>query len=143
NGGNLMSITHKQFAEYLLCFGTEPGAWPEPLRDAAREAAKTPEGAALLADHQRFEAALNARRLVPARSGLAGRIAAECRSRPQNTGIFQWCMELFRAPMLPRPAFSLAMALALGLIIGFSGIASLRPAEYAALEQLADEGTVP
>ena len=62
------------------------------------------------------------RRVEPASPDLAQRIILKAQSLPQNQtlSLWQWLRQLFAEFHLPKPAYVLASALVLGMIVGFS-----------------------
>jgi hypothetical protein len=65
---------------------------------------------------------LRSRRIEPASPDLAQRIILRARTLPQNTTLpfWQWVSKLFAEFHLPKPAYVLAGALILGMVIGFN-----------------------
>jgi hypothetical protein len=65
---------------------------------------------------------LRQRRLLPASSDLAQRIILRAQQVPQlkAVSLWQWIRELCAEFHLPKPAYVLASALTIGLVIGFS-----------------------
>jgi len=139
-----MPLTEKQFAEYLQCFGTQINTWPEALQVEAMRAARIPPFASMLDRQRRFEALLATHPVPPARPELAERILAACPVRQPVPSLADWLLDLLASLMLPRPAYSLAAVLALGLVIGFSTPALLQGNQYTVIQPyLEDDGAVP
>jgi hypothetical protein len=71
---------------------------------------------------EKLESLLRSRRLEPASPDLAQRIISTARQLPQNRTmpVWQWICELFSELHLPKPAYVLASALILGMLIGFN-----------------------
>jgi hypothetical protein len=71
---------------------------------------------------ERLESMLRSRREEPASPDLADKIILRARSIPQRQNVSLWrfvrdlCVEFH----LPKPAYVLAAALALGMVVGFS-----------------------
>lgn len=65
---------------------------------------------------------LRSRGVDPASSDLAQRIIFKARQLPQNTtvSLWQWVRQLCAEFHLPNPAYVLASALIVGMVIGFS-----------------------
>ncbi|MGH7929337.1 MAG: hypothetical protein ACREQV_16230 [Candidatus Binatia bacterium] len=71
---------------------------------------------------EKLDNLLRARRMEPASPDLAQRIVLRAQQLPQNKTLplWQWIRELFTEFHLPKPAYVLASALVLGMVIGFS-----------------------
>ena len=71
---------------------------------------------------EKLEAMLRSRRTEPASPNLAARIILKAQGIPQDRTIspWQWLRQLFVEYHLPKPAYVLASALILGLVVGFS-----------------------
>lgn len=71
---------------------------------------------------QKLDAMLYARRFEPMSPDLAERIILKARQLPQNQTIpvMQWLQQLFAEFSLPQPAYVLACALILGIVVGFN-----------------------
>jgi hypothetical protein len=71
---------------------------------------------------EKLDNLLRSRRVEPAGPDLAQRIILKAQQLPQNknTPLWQWVRDLFSEFHLPKPAYVLASALALGMVIGFS-----------------------
>lgn len=71
---------------------------------------------------EKLDRVLRARRVEPASSDLAQRIILRARQTPQSQTfpLWQWLRELCAEFHLPKPAYVLAGALAVGLVIGVS-----------------------
>ncbi len=80
----------------------------------------------------KLDALLGSRRIEPARQDLAARIILQAQSLPQiqNISFWQSVRQLFAEFRLPKPAYVLATALILGMLLGFH----LEP-EYAGLNE--------
>jgi len=76
---------------------------------------------------EKLEARLRARRIEPASPDLAERIILKAQGIPQVRAIsfWQWLRQLCAEYHLPKPAYVLASALILGLLIGFSTAADV------------------
>jgi hypothetical protein len=70
----------------------------------------------------KLDSLLSSRRIEPASPDLAQRIILAAERLPQNKNmpLWQWVRELFSEFHLPKPAYVLASALVLGMVIGFS-----------------------
>lgn len=77
-----------------------------------------------MTDHrdQKIDRLLRARRVEPASGDLPQRIIMKARGLPQTPYLSLWdsLRQLFAEFHLPKPAYVLAGALALGMVIGFS-----------------------
>jgi hypothetical protein len=77
-----------------------------------------------MTDHrdQKIDQLLRARRVEPASPDLAQRIILKARALPQTPSMSLWdsMRQLFAEFHLPKPAYVLASALVLGMVIGFS-----------------------
>jgi hypothetical protein len=77
-----------------------------------------------MSDHRddKLDELLHSRRMEPASADLAQRIILAARQRPQNKNLplRQWVRELFSELHLPKPAYVLASALVIGMVIGFN-----------------------
>jgi hypothetical protein len=75
-----------------------------------------------MSSHQdeKLDRMLHARRIEPASGDLAERIILKARQTPQAPSFWQSVRDLFGEFHLPQPAYVLAGALMVGLIIGFS-----------------------
>lgn len=71
---------------------------------------------------EKLETLLRSRRIEPASPDLAQRIILKARQTPQiqNPPFWQSVRELFGEFHLPKPAYVLASALVLGVVIGFN-----------------------
>jgi hypothetical protein len=71
---------------------------------------------------EKLETLLRSRRLEPASADLAQRIILKARQMPQTTiaSFWQSVRDLFGEFHLPKPAYVLASALVLGIVIGLS-----------------------
>jgi hypothetical protein len=71
---------------------------------------------------EKLDNLLRARRVEPAGPDLARRIILAAQQLPQDRTVplWQWIGELFREFHLPKPAYVLASALVLGMVIGFT-----------------------
>ena len=71
---------------------------------------------------EKLDNLLRSRSIEPAGSDLAQRIILKARQLPQNKNmpLWQWISDLFTEFHLPKPAYVLASALVLGMVIGFS-----------------------
>jgi hypothetical protein len=71
---------------------------------------------------EKLDNLLRSRRVEPASADLAQRIILAAQQLPQNRTVplWQWIAELFREFYLPKPAYVLASALVLGVVIGFT-----------------------
>jgi hypothetical protein len=71
---------------------------------------------------EKLDNLLRSRRIEPAGSDLPQRIILKARRRPQNKPMPLWqsICDLFGEFHLPKPAYVLASALFLGMVIGFS-----------------------
>jgi hypothetical protein len=76
-----------------------------------------------MSDHrdEKLDGLLRSRRIEPA-PDLGQRILLAARQRPQNRNqpLWQWMRELFSEFHLPKPAYVLASALLIGMVIGFN-----------------------
>jgi hypothetical protein len=98
---------------------------------------------------EKLESMLRSRRFEPADPSLAERITLKARGMPQNQniGLLQWMRRLCAEFHLPKPAYVLASALLLGLVIGFNEPPATNPAEDMDMVQVesflyADEGVL-
>jgi len=77
-----------------------------------------------MSDHrdEKLDNLLRSRRIEPASPDLAQRIILKAQQVPQNKAVplWQWIGQLFSEFHLPKPAYVLASALVLGMVIGFS-----------------------
>jgi hypothetical protein len=77
-----------------------------------------------MSDHrdEKLDRMLRARRIERPRADLAQRIILTARQRPQNKQLPLWqsVRDLFREFHLPKPAYVLASALIVGMVIGFN-----------------------
>jgi hypothetical protein len=77
-----------------------------------------------MSDHRddRLDELLRSRRIEPASADLGQRIILSARQRPQkkNLPLRQWVRDVFREFHLPKPAYVLASALVIGMVIGFN-----------------------
>ena len=71
---------------------------------------------------EKLDNLLQSRRIEPASPDLAQRIIFKAQRLPQNKAmpLWQWLGELFAEFHLPKPAYVLASALVLGMMIGFN-----------------------
>ena len=71
---------------------------------------------------EKLEAMLRTRRVEPASRDLAQRIILKAQSLPQNQILPfpQWLRQLFAEFHLPKPAYVVASALVLGIVVGLS-----------------------
>lgn len=71
---------------------------------------------------EKLDRLLRARRVEPAGADLTQRIILRAQQTPQSQtfSLWQWLRELCAEFHLPKPAYVLASALALGLVIGVS-----------------------
>jgi hypothetical protein len=71
---------------------------------------------------EKLDNLLRSRRIEPVSADLAQRIILKAQQLPQNktTPFWQWVRDLFSEFHLPKPAYVLASALVLGMVIGFS-----------------------
>src|SRR5262245_60887320 len=71
---------------------------------------------------EKLDAMLRARRVEPASPDLAQRIILKAQSLPQNQTLpfQQWLRQLFAEFHLPKPAYVVASALVLGIVVGLS-----------------------
>jgi hypothetical protein len=78
---------------------------------------------------EKLEHLLRSRRIEPARADLAQRIMLKARSLPQAPNMSPWesLRQLFAELHLPKPAYVLASALVLGIVIGISAPPDSRP----------------
>jgi hypothetical protein len=76
---------------------------------------------------EKIEAKLRARRIEPASPDLTERIILKAQGIPQVRAIsfWQWLRQLCAEYHLPKPAYVLASALVLGLVIGLSTAADI------------------
>ena len=76
---------------------------------------------------EKLEMLLRSRRATPANPELAARIILKAQGIPQVrvTSFWQWLRQLCAEYHLPKPAYILASALILGLVIGFSTAADI------------------
>ena len=72
---------------------------------------------------------LRSRRVEPASPDLAQRIILKARQLPQirSVSLWQWMRQLCAELHLPKPAYVLASALILGMVIGFSLAPDISP----------------
>jgi len=70
----------------------------------------------------KLDAMLRARRLEAVSPDLAQRIILKAQSLPQNRTVspWQWIRQLFAELHLPKPAYVVASALVLGIVVGAS-----------------------
>jgi hypothetical protein len=77
-----------------------------------------------MSDHrdERLDELLRSRRIEPASADLAQRIILAARQQPQNKNLplRLWVRDLFSEFHLPKPAYVLASALVVGMVIGFN-----------------------
>ena len=75
-------------------------------------------------DHrdEKLDRLLHSRRGEPASADLAQRIILAAQQRPQNQNLplRQWVRDLFSEFHLPKPAYVLASALLIGMVVGFN-----------------------
>jgi hypothetical protein len=71
---------------------------------------------------EKLDSLLRSRPVEPASPDLAQRIILKAQQLPQNRTLplWQWVRELFSEFHLPKPAYVLASALILGMVIGFT-----------------------
>jgi hypothetical protein len=70
---------------------------------------------------EKLDNLLRSRRIEPVSADLAQRIILKAQQLPQNKITpWQWVRDLFSEFHLPKPAYVLASALVLGMVIGFS-----------------------
>lgn len=71
---------------------------------------------------EKLERLLRSRRIEPANLDLTQRIVQSAAQRPQNRSVpfWPWLRDLFGEFHLPKPAYVLAGALLLGMMIGFN-----------------------
>jgi hypothetical protein len=71
---------------------------------------------------EKIDNLLRSRRVAPASPDLTRRIILAAQQLPQNRTVplWQWIGELFKEFHLPKPAYVLASALVLGMVIGFA-----------------------
>lgn len=71
---------------------------------------------------EKLDKLLKSRRIEPASPDLAQRIILRAQRSAQNKTVplWQWLGELFAEFHLPKPAYVLASALVLGIVIGFN-----------------------
>jgi hypothetical protein len=69
---------------------------------------------------EKLDAMLRARKIEPASSDLAERIILKAQKLPQNLNLpcLQWLRQLFAEFHLPKPAYVVASALVLGIVVG-------------------------
>ncbi len=106
-----------RFEALIAAWGADPARWPATEAEAARRhLAASPEAAARLAEEARLDALLDGVAVPAAPAALVGRLLAEAPAAPAPRGIL--------APLLMfwRPASGLALAAALGLAVGLSGL---------------------
>jgi hypothetical protein len=74
-----------------------------------------------MSDHRddKLDELLHSRRIEPASADLAQRIILAARQN-KNLPLRQWVRELFSELHLPKPAYVLASALVIGMVIGFN-----------------------
>jgi hypothetical protein len=79
---------------------------------------------------EKLDNLLRSRHIEPASPDLAQRIIFKARQLPQNKAVplVQWVAQLFSEFHLPKPAYVLASALVLGVVIGFSAPQQRNPA---------------
>jgi hypothetical protein len=73
-------------------------------------------------DDERLESMLRSRRMETANSDLVARIILQAQRIPQlqNVSLWDQVRDLFAEFHLPKPAYVLAGALAIGMVVGFS-----------------------
>ncbi len=111
------SMESARFEALIASWGADPARWPAGEADAARRhLAASPEAAARLAAEARLDALLDGVAVPTAPAALVGRLLAEAPAAPAPRGLL--------APLLVfwRPASGLALAAALGLAVGLSGL---------------------
>ena len=71
---------------------------------------------------EKLDAMLRARRVEPGSRDLAQRIILKAQSLPQNQTLpfAQWLRQLFAEFHLPKPAYVVASALVLGIVVGLN-----------------------
>jgi hypothetical protein len=71
---------------------------------------------------EKLDRMLRSRRYEPASADLAQRIVLKAQALPQNStvSLWSWIRQLCVEFHLPKPAYVLASALVLGMVIGFS-----------------------
>jgi hypothetical protein len=73
-------------------------------------------------DDEKLESMLHSRRFTAASTDLAARIILQAERVPQlqNVSLWELVRDLFAEFHLPKPAYVLAGALAIGMVLGFS-----------------------
>jgi hypothetical protein len=80
---------------------------------------------------EKLDMLLRSRHVKPASPDLARRIISRAQQLPQYNTIplWQWVRELFAEFHLPKPAYVLASALVLGMVIGFTSPEDIQSAD--------------
>jgi hypothetical protein len=124
-----MKMGPEQFKENILLYGVDLHQWPGGIREAGTELLQnSPELQAFLAEHERFERVLKARKYEEPSDNLARRIISISLQQEEKSSfsIRMSLSRLFaREFYLPKAAFRVVVvliiaALLAGFVIGFS-----------------------
>lgn len=115
-------ISMEEFKKNLNLFGADFARWPEDIRDTAREMVNaSDELRNLVEEERRFEEKLNLRQFEEPAPGFQERIIASAKNSAafKSGSLASYLRDMFRSFYLPSPAFSLAMMLVIGIMIGY------------------------
>lgn len=132
-----MTMDLKEFKRNVLVHGSDPGNWPEQIREAGQKALDgAAELRALLADEERFEGVLKTRRYEEPDGDLAERIiSASVKKEKAPSTLNAFFSDLLQEFWLPKPALTAVfVSLFFALIIGFA-VGFLNSSGYVSVEQ--------
>lgn len=116
------NLSIEEFKNFLNLYGSDFTRWPEHARDFATEMLeRSEELQKMVEEERRFEQTLNLREIESPGSGLEDRIITSARkgSGSVSRSLFGYLGDIFKSFYLPSPAFSLALILVIGILIGY------------------------
>jgi hypothetical protein len=116
------NLSIEEFKNFLNLYGSDFARWPEYARDFATDMVERSEELhKMVEEERRFEQTLNLREIESPGSGLEDRIIASARkgSGSVSRSFFCYLGDIFKSFYLPSPAFSLALILVIGILIGY------------------------
>lgn len=115
-------MTTSEFRRYLDIYGSDLQRWPQDVRDAAKILLDgSAELQKLVGEEELFEHKLELRNYEEPSPELQDRIIASAKTEAssRSRSIAGYLSDLFSTFYLPSPAFSLALILVIGIMIGY------------------------
>lgn len=134
-------ISMEEFKKNLNLYGSDLSGWPEDIKDSAREMVNASDELRKLVEaERRFEEKLNLRHFEEPAPGFQERIIASAKNSAalKSGSLAAYLRDMFSSFYLPSPAFSLAMMLVIGIMIGYftSSVSSVNGDDHLLTSQL-------